>query len=122
LFSDPGQSLREIKTNNRTGAPVHINIKDRPLTPIRTSKQIADQFSDEDNSQSVDTRSNDRTIARERELKSRRTISASQRSMSRTINTFSSPTRPRVLNNPSMDDGRFSLNQNKSNLFIQHFR
>jgi hypothetical protein len=35
--------------------------------------------------------------------------------MNQTINAFSSPTKPRTLNNPSIDDGKFSLNENKSN-------
>jgi hypothetical protein len=138
--ADPDQSFREVKTNNRSGAPVRGNFEDRPITPLRgTYKQVADQFADEDNPQYNDNRSNDRSPTRNKESKYQRTLSASQRSinsMSQTIDphhranhhqelknmsparTLGSATRTRTSNNPSMDDGKFHLNQtNKIQLF-----
>ena len=55
IFLDAAQLSRENKANNRTGAvnaPVRESFDDRPITPMHgTFKQVADQYTDEDNPQ-----------------------------------------------------------------------
>jgi hypothetical protein len=103
-----------------------------------TYKQVADRFVGDDDVQNPDNRSNNRGPTRERELRDKRLLSASQRSMnsmSRTIDphyaanyhqetkqmsparTIGSATRQKSSMYSSNDDGKYKLYQiNKINL------
>ncbi|CAF3676409.1 unnamed protein product [Rotaria sordida] len=104
---NPAQFSNEDKLNNRTGArstSFGSNTDDRPITPMRTTyKQIAERFDDEDDSKHYNNQYNDHSPTREQDTnemtsKTRRAMSASQRSTMNSLSQTMGPRHPANFN------------------------